>query len=154
MVNTKVPANQRYVSNVESNISDCIETYQYMQDLLGDYDTRLISVLNQHERDFLHAYKLHMLKIEKELIALKSKSKDQDSRLTQDTRIVALEQSLVWFKKEFDGLIAVREKNEQSLSVIKSEVEDLTKDTKRMSDEVKAARRQNKMLAVALQKVE
>lgn len=67
---------------------------------------------------------------------------------------MALEQSLVWFKKEFDGLIAVREKNDQKLSVIRSEVEDLTKDTKRMSGEVKAARRQNKLLAVALQKVE
>lgn len=38
MVNAKVPANQRYVSNVEDNINECIETYQYMNDLLGDYD--------------------------------------------------------------------------------------------------------------------
>ena len=46
------------------------------------FDTELVDVLAKHEDDFLHAYKLHMQKIEKELAQLKLKSKDQDSKLT------------------------------------------------------------------------
>ena len=43
-------------------------------DFLKNYDERLVKVLEQHEDDFLFAYKMHMVKIEKELQFLKMKA--------------------------------------------------------------------------------
>jgi len=45
-----------------------------------------------------------MQKIEKELQNIKNKSKEHDSKLTQDTRIIGLEQNLQWFKTELAGV--------------------------------------------------
>ena len=42
--------------------------------MLQDYDDKLMLVLDQHEEDFLYAYKMHMVKIEKELHFLKIKA--------------------------------------------------------------------------------
>jgi len=50
--------------------------------------------------------------------------------------------------------LQVKHKNDTGVQLIKNEVEDLTKDTTRMRQEVKAIRRQNKLLAVTLSKVE
>ena len=52
-----------------------------MNTLLFDYDKKLLKVLERHESDFLAAYKTHMAKVERELIYLKSKAKDQEKRL-------------------------------------------------------------------------
>ena len=49
--------------------------------MLGDYDKKLLKVLERHEQDFLAAYKTHMSKVEKELMYLKLKAKDQATRL-------------------------------------------------------------------------
>ena len=61
-----------------------------MQNCLQSYDEKLVQVLSQHESDFIYAYKTHMYKIERELKALKQKSKEQDAKLTQDVRIISL----------------------------------------------------------------
>lgn len=59
-------------------------------DTLQTYDQKLIDVLGQHQDDFWFAFKTHMSKIEKELQFLQQKSKEQDSKLTQDARIINL----------------------------------------------------------------
>jgi uncharacterized coiled-coil protein SlyX len=73
--------------------------------------------------------------------ALKNKSKDQDSRMTQDTRIVVLESQLIWFKNEFESLLKVKAAQDTKVEAAKTEVAELTKETQKMSAEVKAARR-------------
>lgn len=54
--------------------------------------------LKLHEQDFLNAYQLHMVKIEKELQMLKAKAAEQDKALHSDTHIIALNKQLDWFK--------------------------------------------------------
>ena len=96
------------MKSVESNLNQVQNTFVAIQNQLSTFAEDLTDVLAKHEQDFLTAYKLHMQKIEKELLSLKNKSKDQDLRMTQDTRIVVLERQLEWFKNEFECLLKVK----------------------------------------------
>ena len=64
---------------------------------LETYDTKLKAVLGQHRDDFWFAFKTHMNKIENELQVLQNKSQEQDAKLTQDARIIGLEEQLKWY---------------------------------------------------------
>ena len=48
----------------------------------------------------------------------------------------------------------VKERNEAAVSVLKSECQSLVEENNKMKSEVKAAKRQNKLLTVALNKAE
>ena len=64
--------------------------------------------MGQHENDFIYAYKTHMYKIERELKHLKQKSKEQDEKLTQDTRIIDKQRDLARWQNEFENLMQVK----------------------------------------------
>ena len=65
-----------------------------LQSMISNYDKKLLAVLERHESDFLSAYKTHMMKVEKELLYLKNKAKEQEKRLVEDERIIWLEGQL------------------------------------------------------------
>ena len=54
-------------------------------------DTQLEQVLEKHERDFLTAYRFHMLKVQKELVALKQKANEEELKSLQEAKLKALE---------------------------------------------------------------
>ena len=103
-----------------------------------------------HENDFLDAYQLHMVKIEKELQLLKAKAAEQDSKLHQDTRIVQLQSQLEWFKKEFDAKMAIKSSNEEQIERLRQDITEMRRETREMKDEAKASKRQNKLLVTNL----
>lgn len=61
---------------IAQNSTQVKHNFESVDNMLGDYDAKLISVLDQHEEDFLFAYKMHMVKIEKELAFLKIKAQE------------------------------------------------------------------------------
>lgn len=150
----RTEANENYIEGVGQNVHQIQSTYKGIKKQMLTFDNDLVNVLAKHEQDFLNAYRLHMHKIEKELLALKNKSKDQDSKLTSDTRIITLEQQLVWFRNEYEGLLRQKKEQDEKLSGLRQEVGALSGETSRMASEVKAQRRINKLLAVKLAKVE
>lgn len=75
---------------LSSNLDRLLELYASCQTLLGDYDKKLIKVVEKHEHDFLNAYRTHMSKVERELQGLKAKAADQEARLANDERIIKL----------------------------------------------------------------
>ena len=54
-------------------------------------DTRLDLVLEKHERDFLSAYRFHMVQVQAELTALKGKGNEKELQKKQDRKISQLE---------------------------------------------------------------
>lgn len=90
--------------------------------LLGDYDKKLIKVVEKHEYDFLNAYKTHMSKVERELVSLKQKAADQETRLAKDERILKLQEGLGWFKDEVDRLTKMREDNFNTIDMFSTKV--------------------------------
>ena len=137
---------------IGANASQIKSNFENVTDFLGDYDERIVKVLAQHEEDFLYAYKMHMVKIEKELQYLKLKAREQDAKLTQDARIVSLEKQLKWFEQEFNELMQVKERNEQAIEDIKGQCKTLVHGTNELRSFVKAQQRHKKLLNVALSK--
>lgn len=79
------------ILNMENAVDNIIERFAYLQQLISDYDTKLMNVIVRHEDDFLAAYKTHMSKVEKQLQMLKDKARDQEKKLNNDERIVRME---------------------------------------------------------------
>lgn len=119
---------------------------------LETYDTKLKAVLGQHRDDFWFAFKTHMNKIENELQVLQNKSQEQDAKLTQDARIIGLEEQLKWYQIEFKNLMEVKDKNDEQIKHLKDQCKNLGAGSEEMRVNVKAAKRQNKLLGVALTK--
>ena len=94
-------------------------TFDQMTTTLKTYDDRLVNVLGQHQDDFWFAFKTHMNKIQKELQFLQAKSKEQDAKLTQDVRIIGLEQQLKWYQNEFKNLMEVKDRNDEQITHLK-----------------------------------
>ncbi len=74
-------------------------TYNELQNLISELDTKFDRVLERHEKDFLSAYRGHMIKVQKELNYLRRKAKEQEIKLKKDERINNLQKSLDWFRK-------------------------------------------------------
>jgi predicted RNase H-like nuclease (RuvC/YqgF family) len=64
------------------------------------------SVIKRHQADFLEDYRLHMLKVQKELTEFKHKASDYYQMLKKDERIQQLDQLVEWFKSESVRLAA------------------------------------------------
>jgi hypothetical protein len=109
-------------------------------------------VLLKHEDDFLSAYKTHMMKVEKELFYLKNKATEQESRLAQDDRIVTLEKQQTWFADEMDKLRKMKADNQNDIDRLQVKVFQYNDEKGFMEEQVKASKRQNKLLTVAINK--
>ena len=58
---------------------------------ITDLDMKLDDVLAKHEKDFLKAYRFHMLKVQEELSTLKQRANEKELKNKQDKKITALE---------------------------------------------------------------
>lgn len=56
-------------------------------------------VLEQHEKDFLAAYRKHMIAVQKELTQLKQKGTDQELQMKQDKKIAHLQREIAKFRQ-------------------------------------------------------
>lgn len=122
--------------------------------MLEDYDKSLIKVVEKHEVDFLNAYKTHMQKVERELISLKAKAAQQEERLKNDERVLKLEKSVAWFSDEMARLQRLKEDGFNSIDMLSTKVQTMIAEKRFMEEQVKASKRQNKLLVMALAKQE
>jgi len=56
-----------------------------------DLDHKLDVVLENNEKDFLMAYRFHMLKVQNELLVLKKKAGETELKTIQDSKLADLE---------------------------------------------------------------
>ena len=54
-------------------------------------DSKLDAVLEKNEKDFLTAYRFHMLKVQNELMQLKKKANETELKSLQDSKLAELE---------------------------------------------------------------
>jgi len=109
-----------------------------VNDVLTDFDTNLMRVLDRHEEDFLAAYKTHMMKVEKELYMLKQKAKDQEQRLAQDEKLLELQRQEGWFDEELDKLKEQDEEGQDEIQRLHAKIKQMKEEREFMADQVKA----------------
>lgn len=63
-------------------------------------DNRLDMVLENHEKKFLSAYRLHMIRVQQELTELKTRGTEAQLQIKQEKRIAALELELNHYRHD------------------------------------------------------
>ena len=111
-------------------------------------------MVKHHEKDFLTSYETHMKKTQRELASLVAKARDQERRLENDERIVRLQRQLKWFTEEGERLGKMKEENFNQVDMLSTRVQTMQAEKAFMEEQVKASKRQNKLLVMALGKQE
>ena len=62
-----------------------------IDETVKDLDHKLDVVLENNEKDFLMAYRFHMLKVQNELMVLKKKAGETELKAIQDAKLADLE---------------------------------------------------------------
>ena len=79
---------------IQQNERLIIDTVTKIDEQIAMLDNRLDLVLEKHEKDFLGAYRYHMVKVQAELTELKSRANEGKLQQKQDERIQKLEHDL------------------------------------------------------------
>ena len=79
-----------HISDLHSSINDKIE----------ELDSKLDIVLEKNEKDFLTAYRFHMLKVQNELVQLKRRANESELKTLQDSKLAQLEKELHKYQDE------------------------------------------------------
>lgn len=123
-----------------------------LMDLANNLDTKMELLLKEHEKDFFLAYKTHMYDIQGKFKELKQKADDEDAKTREDVKIRALEGELDWFMREALRLDDLCKRYKKELDKWKAKAEALDEDRRFLEDQIKGAKRQNKVLRAAAER--
>merc|ERR1719392_515962 len=112
----------------------------------------MAELLREHEKDFFLAYKTHMYTVQKEIKTLKHKAEQEEAKTREDTKIKALEGELDWFMTEALRLDELCKGYKKEVDKWKAKAEALDEDRRFLEDQIKGAKRQNKILRAAAER--
>jgi len=131
----------------------CItEHHQELTNLALTLDQRMEKLLMEHEKDFFLAYKTHMYGVQRDIKALRMKADHEDAKTREDTKIRALEGELDWFMTEALRLDELCKGYKKEVDKWKSKADALDEDRRFLEDQIKGAKRQNKILRAAAER--
>jgi|Transcript_74820 hypothetical protein len=113
---------------------------------------RMDCLMTEHEKDFFLAYKTHMYKVQGEIKMLRMKADREDERTREDTKIRALEGELDWFMTEALRLDELCKGYKKEVDKWKAKADALDEDRRFLEDQIKGAKRQNKILRAAAER--
>lgn len=126
-----------------------VEYHQELTNLANSLDTRMSALLKEHEKDFFLSYKTHMYTVQKEIKILRMKADAEEAKTREDSKIKALEGELDWFMTEALRLDELCKSYKKEVDKWKSKAEALDEDRRFLEDQIKGAKRQNKILKAA-----
>jgi len=131
----------------------CItEHHQELTNLAMTLEQRMEKLLMEHEKDFFLAYKTHMYGVQRDIKALRMKADREDAKTREDTKIRALEGELDWFMTEALRLDELCKGYKKEVDKWKAKADALDEDRRFLEDQIKGAKRQNKILRAAAER--
>jgi len=140
--------------NLESTDSGnkIIQHFQDLTKLANSLDLRMEALLREHEQDFFLAYKTHMYTVQKEIKLLRMKAEQEEAKTREDTKIKALEGELDRFMTQALRLDELCKGYKKEVDKWKAKAEALDEDRRFLEDQIKGAKRQNKILRAAAER--
>jgi len=129
-----------------------VEYHKDIENLALTLDQRMSHLLREHEKDFFLAYKTHMYNVQKEIRALKVKADLEEAKTKEDSKIKELERELDWFMTEALRLDELCKGYKKEVDKWKSKADALDEDRRFLEDQIKGAKRQNKILRAAAER--
>merc|ERR1719478_1571153 len=128
------------------------EHHQELTNLALTLDQRMEKLLMEHEKDFFLAYKTHMYGVQRDIKTLRMKADSEDAKTREDTKIRALEGELDWFMTEALRLDELCKGYKKEVDKWKAKADALDEDRRFLEDQIKGAKRQNKILRAAAER--
>eukprot|EP00927_Polykrikos_kofoidii_P038216 TRINITY_DN32512_c0_g1_i1.p1 TRINITY_DN32512_c0_g1~~TRINITY_DN32512_c0_g1_i1.p1 ORF type:complete len:472 (-),score=83.86 TRINITY_DN32512_c0_g1_i1:359-1774(-) len=128
------------------------ETHEDLTTLALTLDQKLGALLNEHEKEFFLAYKTHMYSVQREIKALRVKAAHEEAKTRMDTTIKQLEIQLEWFMREAMRLDGLCKGYKKEVDKWQQRAGALDEDRCFLEDQIKGAKRQNKILRAAAER--
>jgi hypothetical protein len=127
------------------------DEYKKMKKVVSSLSEKVSIVLSKQERDFLAAYRAHMYNVQKELQDLRNKVAEAETSLQKNDKVHKLEEERSWYRKEALRLDSFTTAMKKDLKYMKEKLESIEDDRNWLERQLKAAKKQNKLLRAELE---
>ncbi|KAE9227772.1 hypothetical protein PF002_g13724 [Phytophthora fragariae] len=126
------------------------EKHAQLHDVVGSLSEKISAVLARQERDFLAAYRAHMYNVQKELHEMREKIHRNETVENKSEKIKKIEDERDWYRKEALRLDAFTTIMTKDLKYMKENLEAIEEDRNWLEKQLKACKKQNKLLRAEL----
>ncbi|ETK82809.1 hypothetical protein F441_12139 [Phytophthora nicotianae CJ01A1] len=126
------------------------QKHAQLHDVVGSLSEKISSVLARQERDFLAAYRAHMYNVQKELHEMREKIHRNETVENKSEKIKKIEDERDWYRKEALRLDAFTTTMTKDLKYMKENLESIEEDRNWLEKQLKACKKQNKLLRAEL----
>jgi hypothetical protein len=119
-----------------------------LKEVIGIFNGKVSDVLSKAEVQFLQAYRAHMQAVYAEKQELEAKLREAEAQQANDQQIRALEKDVEWYKSQKNQLEGQTVAMQKDLLFMQEQYEVLNKDRKMLSTQLKAVKKQERLLKI------
>ena len=119
---------------------------------MENLDVMLDDRLEKHEKDFLQAYRFHMLKVQEELTTLKQRANEAQLKAKQEEKIQNLETQIAKFRNDCTNIMKYCSMQKQLIADFSLRKRELREDEEFLETEVAESKVQKHKLKLAISK--
>ncbi|OQR86135.1 hypothetical protein ACHHYP_10921 [Achlya hypogyna] len=142
---------RRSGANSPKGMANVRERYAQLHEVVGSLSEKITAVLVRQEKDFLAAYRAHMYNVQKELHDTKEKVTRNETIENKSEKIKLLEEERDWYRKEALRLDTFTTNMKKELKHMKDKLESIEEDRDWLEKQLKASKKQNKLLRAELE---
>ena len=121
-----------------------------MKTLIGSLSSKLTNVSSHIEKEFLSAYRVHMLSVQEELRDLKSQVTDAEVALNDDEEVSRLEREVTWFSDETTRLRNQSNSMRKDMQHVVARIDALREQRQYLNEQLKTTLKRSRILEAEL----